>query len=172
MIAHLILYPLLLGLLNQTQILSHVTKRVVDSFGGDSERTQSGPVVVVINQMPDYPYRLSPGIDPADWLVVPPPPRFVLLADSPDETCVMGVVLDGVDGGDPAISWTRIAWNSPVSIELPGNALGAFFGVIDNSSRSLTMRRIDEFDPVQGHQVLALRDERRNLYRGELRQLA
>lgn len=167
MVAHALLVPLLLGLLNQTQVVSHVTKRVVDNFGHGPQEAGGPTVVVAINQLPPYPYRPAPEVDPADWLVVPPPASFVLLTDNPAETCVMGVVLDGVNGRSPAISWTQIAWNTPVSVALPGNSLGAFFGIVDGERGSLTLRRIDSFAPVDGHEVLALRDEWHNPYRGE-----
>lgn len=166
MIAHALLIPLLMGLLNQTQILSHVTKRVVEDFGRDPGQAGHRTVVVPIDQVPAYPYAPPRGIDPADWLVIPPPSGFVLLSDNPDETCVMGVVLDGVDGGSPHISWMRIDWNTPVSVSLPVNALGAFFGIVNGASGSLTLRRVDEFVPYDGYEVLALRDAWENPYRG------
>jgi hypothetical protein len=170
MVAHVLLYPLLMGLLNQTQVLSHVTKRVVESFGRGPAGHDDTPVVVVINQMPAYPYNPAPGtspapglgpasrIDPADWLLVPPPARFMLLGDDPEETCVMGVVLDSVDDASPAISWTRVAWDTPVSLTLPDNSLAVLFAVVDGATQSMTMRQVDSFAPVDGHQVLALRD--------------
>jgi hypothetical protein len=167
MITSALLVGLLMGFLNQTQIASHITKRVVDNFGtGAEDPVGHEPVVTDVPQLPAGPHNQVPVVNPADWLVVPPPAKFVLLGDSPREVCVMGVVLDAVNGNRPAISWVSVRWNSPVSVLLPDNALGAFFGIVDAAARSLTLRRVDFYSQVNGHSVLALRDSSQNPYQG------
>jgi hypothetical protein len=161
-----LLITLLLGLLNQTQFASHITKRVVDNFGRDDDFTARGPIVVAISQAPIVTHNPAPSIDLADWLAIPPPASFVLLSDNPSEICVMGIVLDSVNGKRPAISWMRVSWDSPVTLSLPDNALGAFFGIVDPVRRSLTLRRVDSFSPVRGHSVLALRSATQRPYGG------
>lgn len=168
MIAHSLLIGLLMGFLNQTEIASHVTERVVESFGRDGEDGLTfRPVVVPVDRVPFVvPRTPTDTIDPMDWLMVPPPARFVLLGDNPNEICLMGVVLDAIDGLGPAISFIRIRWDTPVSISLPNNSLGAFFGIVDLSARALMMRRVDSFSQVDRHSVFALRDASHHPYRG------
>ncbi len=166
MIIHGGLFALLCAFINKTEVLSHVTQRVVNSIGTGPDKSSRVPVVVVIDHIPPAPPGGAIGIDPADWLRVPPPSRFMMYADDMYDTCLIGVFLDVVDAAPPVISWIAIDWDSPVSLELPANALGAFFAVLDYATDSLSVRRVDWFGAVDGFEILALRDEFQGAYRG------
>jgi hypothetical protein len=97
---------LLGALLSKSEVLSHITRRVIDRFGRGSAENQ-GTMVTVINQMPDYPGSASRGFNLADWLVIRPPDKFVMLSGRTTRTCVMGVLLDGVIGAPRPSSGKR-----------------------------------------------------------------
>lgn len=157
---------LLYAFINKSQVLSHVTRRVVEGIGKTPERSANMPVVVVVEQLPALPATTMIGIDPTSWLRIPPPNRFMVYADNMCDTCVLGVFLEGIGTDSPAISWIQIDWDSPVSMDLPSNALGAFFAVLDYVADSLSIRRVDWFGAVEGYEILALRDEFQDAYRG------
>ena len=155
---------LLGAFLNKSELLSHVTQRVVDGFGKGAENSANTPVVVVIEQLPSPSDTTMPGIDPTDWLRIPPPNRFMVYADNMDCHCMVGVFLEGIGTDPPAISWIQIDWDSPVSVDLPSNALGAFFAVLNFASGSLSIRRVDWCGAIDGYELLTLRDEIQNSY--------
>jgi hypothetical protein len=156
MVFHIAPALLLGALLNKSEVLSHITRRVIERFGrGPVE--DHGRMVTVINQMPDYPGNASRGFNLADWLVVPPPERFVMLSGTTTRTCVMGVLLDGVIGDPPAILWERIQRDTPVKVEFPDHALGTFFAEIDTAAGTLNVRQVEEHRRENGHRVFALR---------------
>lgn len=147
---------LLGALLNKSQVLSHITQRVVDRFGRGSGEDR-GTIITIINQMPDYPGRASREFNLADWLVVPPPDRFVMLSGKTTRICVMGVLLDGTIGDPPAILWERVQLDTPVRTEFPDHALGTFFAEIDTDAGTLNVRQVEEHRREKGHRVFVLR---------------
>lgn len=155
---------LLCAFLNKSNVLSHVTKRVVDGIGAKRNNSSGVPVVVVIDHIPAITGEETIDIDPVDWLRIPPPSRFMVYADDMYGTCVIGVFLDALNAAPPVISWMAIDWDSPVSMELPENALGAFFAVLDYATDSLSVRRVDWFGAVDGFEILALRGEFQDSY--------
>ena len=156
MVFHIAPAYLLWVLLNKSEVLSHITRRVIERFGRGSAEDQ-GRIVTIINQTPDYPGNASREFNLADWLVVPAPDRFVMLSGTTTRTCVMGVLLDGVMGDPPAILWERIQIDTPVMVELPDRALGTFFAEIDTAAGTLNVRQVEEHRRENGHQVFALR---------------
>jgi hypothetical protein len=147
---------LLGALLNKSEVLSHITQRVVDRFGRGSAEDQ-GTMVTVINQMPDYPFTAPREFNLADWLVVPPPDKFVMLSGRTTRTCVMGVLLDSVLGDPPVIHWERVQLDTPVKAEFPARALGAFFAEIDTAAGTLNVRQVEEHRRENRHRVFVLR---------------
>lgn len=160
------LWSLLYALINKSQIFSHVAKRVVDGIGNAAERAANAPVVVVIEELPAPPGIAASDIDPAEWLRIPPPSRFMVYADCMCGTCVVGIFVEGIGVDPPAISWIPIEWDSPVSMELPPNALGALFGVLNSAADALSIRQVDWFGSVDGYEILALRDAFQGSYPG------
>jgi hypothetical protein len=156
MVFHIAPAVLLGALLDKSGVLSHITRRVVDRFGRGSAEDQ-GTMVTVINQMPGYPCSASREFNLADWLVVPPPDRFVMLSGRTNRTCVMGVLLDGVIGDPPAILWERVHLDTPVKVEFPARALGTFFAEIDTAAGTLNVRQVEEHRRENGHRVFVLR---------------
>lgn len=156
----------LYAFITKSQILSHVTRRVVDGIGKAPEKSANMPIVVVIEQLPPLPGPTMIDIDPTDWLIIPPPNRFMVYADNLCDTCVLGVFIEGIGTDPPAVSWIQIDWDRPVSMDLPANALGAFFAVLDYATDSISIRQIDWFGAVDGYEILALRNELQNAYRG------
>jgi hypothetical protein len=156
MVFHIAPAVLLGALLNKSQVLSHITRRVIDRFGRGSAEDQ-GTMVTVINQMPDYSGSASREFNLADWLVVPPPDRFVMLSGMTTRTCVIGVLLDGVIGDPPAILWEKVPLDTPVKVEFPTRALGAFFAEIDVAAATLNVRHVEEHRRENGHRVFVLR---------------
>lgn len=156
MVFHIAPAILLGALLDKSQVLSHITKRVIDRFGRESSQDK-GAMVTVINQMPDYPGSASREFNLADWLVVPPPDRFVMLSGRTTRTCVMGVLLDGVIGAPPAILWEKVQLDTPIKAEFPARALGTFFAEIDTAADTLNVRPVEEHRRENGHRVFALR---------------
>jgi hypothetical protein len=153
---HIAPVVLLGALLDKSQVLSHITKRVVDRFGRGSAEDQ-GTMVTVINQMPDYLGNASREFNLADWLVVPPPDRFVMLSGRTIRTCVMGILLDGIVGDPPSILWKRVQLDTPVKAEFPARALGTFFAEIDTVAGTLNVRQVEEHRRENGHRVFVLR---------------
>jgi hypothetical protein len=156
MVFHFAPAVLLKALLDKSEVLSHITERVVDRFGRRSAE-DPGTLVTVINQMPDYPGSVSREFNLADWLVVPPPDKFVMLSGRTIRTCVMGALLDGVIGDPPAILWEKVQLDTPVRAEFPARALGAFFAEIDAVAGTLTVRQVEEHRSENGHRVFVLR---------------
>ena len=156
MVFHIAPAALLGAFLNKSQVLSHITQRVVDSFRYGSAGNQV-TIVTVINQMPDYQHGASREFNLADWLVVPPPDRFVMLSGQTTKPCVMGVLLDGLVSDPPAILWRRVQLDTPVKADLPARALGTFFAEIDTTAGTLNVRQVEEHGRENGHRVFALR---------------
>jgi hypothetical protein len=156
---HAALWALLCAFVNKSEVLSHVTQRVVDGIRARPDTAVGVPVVVVIDHLPPVPNAEIIGIDPADWLRVPPPSRFMVYADDMYSICLIGVFLDAVGAAPAVISWMPLDWDTPVEIELPGNALGAFFATLDYAADSLSVRRVDWFGAVDGYEILSLRNE-------------
>lgn len=159
MLIHGALWALLCAFVNKSDVLSHVTQRVVDGIRARPDTAVGVPVVVVMDHIPAVPSAETVGIDPADWLRVPPPSRFMVYADDMYDTCLIGVFLDAIDAAPAVISWMPVDWDSPVEMELPANALGAFFAVLDYVTDSLSVRRVDWFGAVDGYEILSLRGE-------------
>jgi hypothetical protein len=177
MVFHIVPALLLGAFLDKSELLSHITERVVDAFGGEPADDRR-PLVTVINRLPEYPtapsryppgpprYPASPSRypsgpsrqpNPADWMVVPPPERFVMLSGQAPRPCVMGVMMDGLIGDPPAIRWNRVLLDTPVTVELSNNDLGTFFAEIVPAAGTLNLRQVQEFDRSNGHRVFALR---------------
>lgn len=156
MVFHLAPVVLLGALLTKSDLLSHITKRVVDTFGGEPAENR-GTFVTVINRLPDYPVSPPPEFDPTDWMVTPPPDRFVMLSGMVARPCVMGVMMDGVIGDPPAIRWDRVPLDTPVTVELSDCDLGTFFAEIVPATGTLNVRQVKEYDRSHGHRVFALR---------------
>jgi len=156
---HGALWALLCAFVSKSDVLSHVTQRVVD---GIRARPDAGvPVVVVFDDIPAVSSLETASIDPADWLRIPPPSRFMVYADADDMygKCLIGVFLDSIGVAPAVISWLPVDWDSRVEMELPANALGAFFAVLDYMTDSLSLRRVDWSGAIDGYEILSLRKE-------------
>jgi hypothetical protein len=156
MVFHVVPAVLLGALLNKSEVLSHITRRVIERFGRGSAESH-GTLITIINQLSDYPGNPSRELNLADWMVTPPPDRFVMLSGRTPRTCVMGVLLDGVIGDPPAILWERVQLDTPVKVEFPARALGTFFAEIDTPPGTLTVCQVEEHRRENGHRVFALR---------------
>lgn len=149
-----------LFLLAQTQLLSHITKRLVDRIG---LRDAGGePVVVVIECGENVPEaHPASALDVGDLILSPPPRRFVALSagyETPGELFV-GIILDGWGGASPMISFASVTLDQPVTLAAPPNAVGVLFAFLPKpaaSSEQLRLMKIVDCVSVEDHQVVCL----------------
>ena len=149
------------SLLYETQILSHVTRRLVDGIGARAQGAD--PFVVVIESVESGPRLQSGAGDPAEldrYFLAPPPRTFVALSSAygPSGELFVGAILDGF-GVSPRISWTPIEFARPVILAAPPNAAGALFACLPGPTLDqgpLRLLAIVDYGYVDGCQVLGL----------------
>ncbi len=98
-----LLLSLAYGLLVQTNVLSHITRRVVDNFGARGQEQKQESVVVVLNRLPVVPRAATTSVRWEEWLLAPIPGRFMVMGRENDRSCLLGVVpvsvpADGLTG--------------------------------------------------------------------------
>lgn len=134
------------GLLTQSQVISHITRRILES---------SGPaVVVVVNTVPgcalpesDHSFLLG------DYCLSPTPERFILLGDPAPGSVFLGAL---IDGESPKVSWSPIAVGDEVILLRSNLAVGLVFGRFSGPSgqERMELARIRDFGLVSGCRVL------------------
>jgi hypothetical protein len=150
----------LLGIISQSQILSHVTRRLVDGVGAQSNSGNSDHCVVIeLRSIPSLGWTetllvSAPGV--IDRLYVAPAPERVLVLRSDDDesgTLFVGVMLDGIV---PALSWVSIREEVELVLDVPVNAVGVMLGLLTDTfgGPELKLLEVQNVGDIYGCRVL------------------
>ena len=119
-------------LISETQILSHITQRLILGRSAPDERPRPSPVMTEIR--PREP-RWS---DPVTRRLVTPPPNRLMIFDDDQRGSVpvVAVVFDeGPHNG--AVSWLVSSYETPIDLSLPPNALAILFAKLTSDRLTL-----------------------------------
>lgn len=157
------LLALACSFLSHTQLLSHVTKRLVDSFGN---APTTSPTVVqtaiphssAIESDCDHQTpleRTEP--DSSSLVVAPPPERFIPLLQERMPSSGRLVVGAIVDDGLPYISWALVQPELPSIFAGPESVVGLLFAVLPESAATdLQLLQARDCGAVDGYRVVVL----------------
>lgn len=149
-----------LFLLAETQLLSHITKRVVERIGLSNAGSETVVVVIECGEN-DPPTQSAGALEIDDFVLAPPPRRFVALSDGYKTLggLVMGAILDDWGGASPKISLTQVTPDQLVTLAAPPNAVGLLFASLPSpaaSSGGLQLLKIRDYGCVDDCRVIGL----------------
>lgn len=147
-----------LGCLTQTQILSHVTKRIVDYFADrlTAPQTADAPLVLNLEVTRDItPVRGTEVASEVDQILLSPMPRSFIVFSPANERIelLVGLLLDG---DSPRIAWVPINSDQLIEVEASLLPVGAVFGAISTAPEtpSFEFLRVDDIGTLDSVRIL------------------
>lgn len=123
--------------LAHSQLVSHVTRRVVMDYG--REASEPEPPNVVVNLSMNGSDHRFPSDDLTDHLIVPPPGSILLLdEDMNDGLPVIGFIFD--EAGEGGITWVRSAYDTPARLDCPPSVIALVVGLAMIGRRGAQLR--------------------------------
>jgi hypothetical protein len=143
------------SLLAQTQLVSHITKRLVDDFFDSRQPPETTLVTAVVIRDQDWDGPDAASVDLLEELLVcPVPPKFMLVGDADGywDRIALGVLLDGET---PRISWTQVALLTPIEFSSPPNALAFIVAEVPgDAGGSLELLGLSSQGVVDGFEIV------------------